>query len=1005
MATLHRGALTREQAPADARRCRTKAFLLIVHPCCSRLDPEVSPLKNGTAEIASGVLLSFGLPWRMLRDEATGATVLSVQSDDRDCFAGICFRTPAEDSRGIPHVLEHCVLNGSARYPVRDAFNELWRGSLHSYLNAVTAPDRTLYYVGSPHERDFRNLLSVYLDLVFDPLLDPARVSLESFHYVPGVRRGRRLASPSGVVYSEMRGSYSDPDELSAMAIQAAVMPDTPYRHDSGGDPSRMHRLSHEDIVRYHARHYHTGNCLFFVYSPMDAADALSTVTGLLPPRAVRLRGESAEIPLQRSWGRPRSLRLAVPSGRGGQLSANVSWLLGEVADSRRTAAWQIVEEMLLGESGVLSRALIDSRYGSDVSPETGLDLELRQSLLTVGLRGCAESAARLVRGLVFRTLEEFAVAGPPAGAVGAALNALMTRYAEKSEEFPLKLFTRALRAWTYGADPGAWMDHSADLDALAAERDLGRMLAGMVRSGLLDNPHRLNSLIVPSRPSRGASGAPVRDSVFERLEMEHSKLRKYAESPDDPVALARIPRLSLDDMDAEAPEIPMREEDCAGTPLALVDLPRARTVHLEIAFDLSAVDGGLQSLVPLAARCLGGLPAGGLAFEELSRLLCSVTGGLDCEPLSFLDAASRKPRAFLVLSCSCLAGTVERMMNVLETVLCRTELSDEDRFDEIVSEMRADLASDMVPCCDVFSRLAASAYAGGSAALVDCWEGMPQHALLDNLSGSAEARRGAAREVGRILSATIGAGAVRMVVGADPGLLPAVSSAAEDLARALRHRGAPGYAQLPQSSPSSVVIRWDTSVGSACISGPAPLFTGSDAAVCTAGSTLLADGLLYNALRTAGGSYEVSAWHDRLSGTLSLCSYRDPDPPRTLRFLESLPERLADTPVTEEDARLAVISSFAQIEKPLHHRTAVRHAMVRGLTGLRRSDYSAFRRSLLSVDSTRLRDRLPGILEACLSGGGEAAFVPRWMDPGIVFPGRDSVAVLPRRNGNGRNR
>lgn len=961
-------------------------------------------LNRITTEISGGVLSSFGLPWRMLRDETTGATVLSVQSDDRDRFAGICFRTPARDSRGIPHVLEHCVLNGSAKYPVRDAFNELWRGSLHSYLNAVTAPDRTLYYVGSPNERDFHNLLSVYLDLVFDPLLDPVRVSLESFHYVPGVRRGRRLASPSGVVYSEMRGSYSDPDELSAMAIQAAVMPDTPYRHDSGGDPSRMHRLSHADIVEYHARHYNTGNCLFFVYSPLDAAEALSEIVELLPPGALRRPRASTGIPVQKPWGRPRSLRLAVPSGRGGSLSANVSWLLGEVADSRLVAAWQIVEEMLLGESGILSRVLMDSRYGADISPETGLDLELRQSLLTVGLRGCAESAARLVRGLVFRTLEEFAGGSPPEDSVEAALNTLLNRYSEKSDDFPLRLFTRALRAWTYGTDPGAWLDHAADIRALASERDLGTRLAGIVREGLLENPHRLNSLIVPAKPSRGLSGMPVRDSVFEKLEMEHSRLSEYARSADDPGALAKIPRISLEDIGAEAPELPVREAG-SGIPLALVELPHAGTVHLEIAFDLSVVRSGLQPLVPLAARCLGGMPAGGLSFEDLSRRLSTVTGGLDCEPLSFLEGASGRPKACLVLSCSCLPGTVERMTEILEAVLHRTEMHDENRFGEIVSEMRIDIESEMVPYCDVFSRLAASASAGGSAALVDCWEGMPQFALLESLSESAEARRDAAGEVSRILSELVGAGAVRIVAGADPALLDRVAAAVETLARSLRHRRELLHAEPPESSPGAVVIRWDVTVGSACISGPAPLFTDADAGLCTAGSTLLADGILYRALRTAGGSYEVSAWHDRLSGILSICSYRDPDPPRTLRYLESLPERLAEAPPSEEDVRLAVISSFAQIEKPLSHRTTVRHAMVRGLTGLRPCDYSAFRKSLLSVDPSSIRESFPGMLEACISGGGSAAFVPRWMDPCAVFPGRDSIAVLPRRNGNGRNR
>jgi len=952
---------------------------------------------GGFQTIGSGLMRTFGQCWALRRHAVSGAEVLFVEGKGEDRFFGFSFVTPPSDSRGVPHVLEHCVLNGSRRYPVRDAFNELWRGSLHSSLNASTGPDRTIYYAGSPSPADFRNILGVYLDLLFDPLLDPRRVALESFHYRPVKSRGGLYASPSGVIYSEMRGSYSDPDEVSSLRIQASILPDTPYRHDPGGDPSDMHRLTYEDILQYHRRFYRPSNCMLFLYAP-EPWDELAP---LVAPFLGRPDGPREEglLPLQRRWKRPRSVRIPIPGGdRQDGAALNMSWLLGEVSDSEGTALGQLLEDVLLSDAGPLCLALQDSGLGTDLSTETGVDLEVREAVITAGLRGCRESSAARVRSLVLRSLEEFAGKGPDTELVEASVNNLMTRYSERVEELPMRLFLRALRGWTYGAGPGPWLDHAESVGRLA-DGDVGRRLASAARTLLLENPHRLDSRTVPA--GRTGSGREklerLRIEAFESLRERNGELEEYASAAEIPENLSTIPRLDPFSLPDEPRFPPARLGNAGGADILVVPAQGSAMAYMEAAFDVSQFGTDDQMLLPLLGRCLQGMPAPGMPYEKVALALARLSGGLECDLLALPGPGGAA--AWLLLSASGFVDRFEELISFLFMLFGRA-LDDPDRFDHSVSEMYGDARSDLVPNCDSFARLAAAASVRPSSLLFELWEGMTQVEMLEALYDSPGASARARSLMTPLASRALRRDRALFALSAGEESCPGLEAAIAGLTGSLSSGPPEGPCGFEPRSARKSLIRWNTSVSSACLCGPAPLLRDEDAALFTVGTAVLSDGLLYNELRTAAGAYEVSAWHDRISGVLTVCSYRDPDPARTLDSLRRADRFLRDSPPSEEDVRLGILAAFAPLERPSSTRGNLLSSVFRRISGIDLETSRRFRSDLKKVTREAVMERYLPLLRESIESAGLGVVAPRSASPDAIFGDvGGEVEVFPRKS------
>ncbi len=324
---------------------------------------------------------------RLYRHVGTRAQLLSLVNQDENKVFGITFRTPPQDSTGVAHIMEHSVLCGSRKYPVKEPFVELLKGSLNTFLNAMTFPDKTCYPVASQNLQDFYNLIDVYMDAVFYPLIPPHTLQQEGWHY-----ELEALDAPltyKGVVFNEMKGAYSNPDDLLGDRARQSLFPDTPYAVDSGGDPRHIPELTYQQFKAFHDQYYHPSNARIFFYGDDDPEERLRLMDDYLS-QFDAIEVDSA-IPLQPRFSQPR--RLIEPFDPGddpdndkGRLVVN--WLLAETGDPELLLGLTILDHILLGTpASPLRKALIDSGLGEDLAGG-GLDTDLRQTYLLHRLEG-----------------------------------------------------------------------------------------------------------------------------------------------------------------------------------------------------------------------------------------------------------------------------------------------------------------------------------------------------------------------------------------------------------------------------------------------------------------------------------------------------------------------------------------------------------------------------------------------------------------------------------------
>ncbi len=571
---------------------------------------------------------------------------------------GVAFRTPTADSTGVPHILEHSVLGGSRKYPVKEPFNELAKGSLKTFLNAMTGADRTIYPIASTNTQDFYNLADVYLDAVFHPRITPDTFEQEGWRYE--VEDGQLVYK--GVVLNEMRGAYASPERVLNERIMQSLFPDASYRFSTGGEPHRIPDLTYEQFRAFHQRFYHPSNARILFYGDDDPDRRLELVDAYLR-EFDRLEVDS-DVPLQPRFDAPRRVAGTFAVGpepaKGPQARLTVNWLLDEIVDPAEALALQIMAEALVGnQAAPLRKALIDSGLGEALA--TGyLGSSTRQWHFSVGLRGIDPANAEKVEDLILTTLRDLAERGIDPATVAAAVHTAEFRLRENNTgRFPrgLSLFFRALSAWTYGRDPLAPLAFEQPLAKVKrqlAERAPGNpgspdspgLFEGLIRRYLLDNPHRTTVLLQPD-PKQGprelaeeqahlaAVAARLGKERLDAIAHRAQELKRRQEAPDPPEALALVPRLKLSDLERRHKPIPIAVESRRGVPVLYHDLFTSGILYVDVGFDLRTLPPDLLPYVALFGRALTGMGTHREDFVKLSQRIGSKTGGVSAQTLT----------------------------------------------------------------------------------------------------------------------------------------------------------------------------------------------------------------------------------------------------------------------------------------------------------------------------------------------------------------------------------
>jgi hypothetical protein len=657
---------------------------------------------------------------QLYRHQRTGARLLSLENDDENKVFGITFRTPPSDSSGLPHIMEHAVLCGSEKYPVKEPFVELEKGSLKTFLNAMTYPDKTCYPVASQNLQDFYNLVDVYIDAVFHPMISPQTLAQEGWHYELD-----DLDSPlvyKGVVFNEMKGAYSSPDNLLGRYAQQSLFPDHTYGVDSGGDPRVIPTLTYKQFKAFHQTYYHPSNSYIFFYGDDDPTERLRRMDDALCGFDA-LQVESA-IPLAPPFSAPASEGYpydagAETDGRKGMLVVN--WLLAETFDQERSLGLAILAYILIGTpASPLRKTLIDSGLGEDLAG-VGLESDLRQMVFSTGLKGVSHGGNdgepndfTAVESLVIDTLQRLVDEGIDPKTVAAALNTVEFRLREMNTgSFPrgLALMLTCLTTWLYDGDPLAPLAFETPLQAIKQRLARGEpYFENLIRQYLLHNPHRTTVILKPE-PGLGQREeqaetvrlAQIRAALApEQLAeiVEATRLLKLRqETPDTPEALASIPSLKLEDLERHNKQIPGEVTEMAdGSQIVYHDLFTNGIVYFDLGMNLHLLPRELLPYAALFGRALLEMGTESEDFVSLSQRIGRATGGIRPSYLTSAVVDTDQASAWLFLRSKATPEHVPELFEILHDILLTARLDNPERFRQMVLEGKADMEAALTP-------------------------------------------------------------------------------------------------------------------------------------------------------------------------------------------------------------------------------------------------------------------------------------------------------------------
>ncbi len=648
----------------------------------------------------------------LYRHTKTGAEVLSLTNDDENKVFGITFRTPPSDATGVAHIMEHSVLCGSRKFPVKDPFVQMVKGSLNTFLNALTFADKTCYPVASTNLQDFYNLTEVYLDAVFHPLLTPQKLQQEGWHY--------ELESPAaplifkGIVFNEMKGSYSSPDRLLGEYSQQLLFPGHAYGVDSGGHPRHIPDLTYEQFKAFHENFYHPSNARIFFYGDDNPETRLELAQNYL--KDFERRTVSSTISLHPRNEQPQSFLRKYDAGQdpeNAKAMVTVNWLLTEMKDPVTTLELSLLTHILLGNPGApLHKMLIDSGLGEDVTG-AGLGTELRQMYFSVGLKGVLPDNTERIELFVLQKLKDLAEQGLDPKAIEASLNTLEFRLRENNTgSYPrgLVLMFSALSTWLHDGDP---------FDSLAYEKTLAtvkeriantpRYFEDMIAQHLLSNRHRVAVTLAPDpeyakqeeeaeQRRLAETRARMADADLQAIIANTQALKEWQETPDPPEALATLPMLKRTDLEPLNKQIPITQHAHNGTPILFHDLFTNGIVYLEAGFDLHTLPQELLPYLPLFSRALLEMGTAKENFVQLLQRIGSKTGGIHPSTLVSKKQNENATTTWLIIRGKAMLAQAPELLAILHDILLTTRFDDQERFRQMVLDEKASREAALVP-------------------------------------------------------------------------------------------------------------------------------------------------------------------------------------------------------------------------------------------------------------------------------------------------------------------
>ena len=919
----------------------------------------------------------------ILRHKKSGARIAILSNNDDNKVFYIGFRTPPEDETGVPHIIEHTTLCGSKKFPVKDPFIELAKGSLNTFLNAMTYPDKTVYPVASCNDQDFKNLMDVYLDAVFNPNITKYEeiFKQEGWHYeLTGKDDELKI---NGVVYNEMKGAYSSPDEVLSSQIYRSLFPDNTYSKDSGGNPEYIPKLTYEAYLDFYHKYYHPSNSYIYLYGDMDVVERLEWLDkeylSLYDYKKV-----NSEINKQPAFDKIKNVEaqysITMDDSQENKTYLSYNRVVGDTLDEMLYQAFDVLDYALVSSPGApVKQALIDAGIGDDVYGS--YDAGILQPVFSFVAKNANASQADEFESIIENTLKEVVKTGINKEALLAGINSSEFKFREADfGQFPKGLLfgLNCLDSWLFDD-----MKPFIHLECLGTFAKLRKAVdtdyfEKLIQEYLLDNTHGSS---VTVKPKRGLGNereealakelsdykASLSDEEIKKLIEDTEHLKKYQEEPSSDEDLRKLPMLTRADMKKNAMAFSNIEDELLDVKVVRHDIESNGIDYISFLFDAGDFAQSELGYLGFFTNALGLVSTEKYSYTDLANATNIYTGGISTGTASHPDIKDRNNFVFkLEVKLKVLEKNLDKALELMEQMLLSSDFTDTKRLGELVAQIKARLQANLSSSGHLVAAMRSMSSFSRYALYQDELKGIAFYRSICRIEKElSESPKSVSDKLAAIAKKLFARN--RMLISftgnneaycnAKPSLEKVI--AGFDKMSAVGNQAEVHFNTAKEAFIDASQIQYVAKTGDFICEGYE--YTGALRLL----RIILSYDYLWINVRVKGGAYGCMNTFLR-SGESYFVSYRDPNLSDTLDVYDRIPEYIKNFSPDERDMTKYIIGTFSALDTPMNPEAKGSRSLSAYLEGITYEQIQKERNEILNAQPEDIR-RLADLVEAVL--------------------------------------
>jgi Zn-dependent M16 (insulinase) family peptidase len=947
------------------------------------MEFEIDKIYNGFKLTEKKFIEDINCEAHVFYHEKSGAKLLHIKNDDDNKVFSISFRTPPNDDTGVPHILEHSVLCGSKKFPTKEPFVELVKGSLNTFLNAMTYSDKTMYPIASRNNKDFFNLMDVYLDAVFHPNIysTPEILMQEGWHYE--LKDKNDELSIKGVVYNEMKGAFSSPEGVLMRKIQQSLFPDTPYGFESGGDPEFIPNLTYDDFINFHKKYYHPSNSYIYLYGDLDIEKALKFIDESYLKDFDKIDINSS-IEKQSTFNTPKSITVEYPIASDekeeDKTYLSVNFAMGETTSGELNLAFDILEYLLLEPSSApLKKALLGANIGKDIF---GIyDSSILQPYFGVVLKNSNESRLSEFKDIVFKTLNSLVTNGIDKKLIEAAIN-IREFYLRESDfgGYPKGLIysMKCMESWLYDSDPLTHLSFSDVLNKIKDSALNGTYFEDLIKKYILNNCHSSIVIVKPSKTLDEMRNNELKnklsslknslsDDELDLIIKQTLKLEERQNTQDTEETLKTIPLLSLTDIDKNVDHLPIEEKNIDNVQTLYHNVFTSGISYLSLYFDASVLPNDLLSYGSLLTYILSRVDTKNYSYDDLSNEIDIHTGGINL----FLKAFSEKFNDSIfypkfVIQSKTLSPNLGKTIELINEIIMSSKFDNKKRIKEIIMELKSRMEMNIAQRGNIVSANRTLSYFSPVGSYDEKIKGLDFFNFIDDLDLNFDERfDNLVSNLKKACEYLFNKKILFISIGCSEKDYNDFSNNIKIILDNLKDT-VPTFIKYDFEENNFNEALTSSSTVQYCSKG----YNYRKLGFAYKGSlqvlkTICSYDYLWNRVRVMGGAYGCSIAFFR-NGNMFMTSYRDPNLKNTLNAYDELSNYIENFEASDREMTKYIIGTISDFDTPLSPSSKCQQATARYISHLTNEDLERERQEILSTKVKTIRSLAP-LVRSCM--------------------------------------